>query len=357
MIKKIIVRWQRRYQKFYTSGHWRLVLDLGIILIILILLLALWLIDSWRPLSDHRSLINPGSINHKPTSYQTMPLDWQVKFKPVVISETNERLTAEIVYKNKADQAMAVSYICYPDGAERALSIQEASDGRFSWLDGQLATALLSGQSGQLTVVWNWQNQPEVFTKQIKIICFLQAKLASQNWFQPQQEFIFKKAGSVRVSAGAYFYTVDGDQVGVGPIPPIVGLPTSYLVTWTLENIGGDLTDVQFAAQLADNATWQGEAGLTGGNLSYDATNRKVNWRIAEWSDDAPQKQASFYVAINPTKEMIGQLVPLIQVGQWRANDSWSEKVWQGELPALTSNLDYDNHSKGQGQVRDWLER
>jgi len=352
MIRKIIARWQRRYQRFYAQRHWRLALDLGIILLILVLAATWWLIHSWRPLIDNHFWTNLSTFSHKPATYKTMPLAWQVKFKPVVISRADEQLTAEITYENKADRVIAINYICHPDGSEQVLPIQEVSDSRFSWPDGPLIAELGPRQSGQLIVVWNWHNQPAVTGRQVKVVCLLQANLASQNWFQPEQEFTFKKIGSVRVLAGAYFYTVDGDQVGIGPIPPIVGLPTSYLVTWTLENSGGDLSDVQFSAKLADSAVWQGEAGMTGGTLSYDADNRKINWRIAEWPQDATQKQASFYVSITPDQTMVGQIIPLIQTGEWRAADSWSEKTWQGDLPALSSNLDYDSRTKGQGQVQ-----
>lgn len=356
MIRKIIAIWQRRYHRFYTRGYWRIVLDLGIVMLVFILLILLLLIKNSTISLDGRFWSNLQSAQRRAVRYKNLPLDWQVKFRLVVIDKTTKYLVADINYTNQADQAIAISYSCYPGNSQHFLPLQEASDDRFSWSDGQLITELAPRQTGQLTVNWSWSAQPAAASKQIKLVCRLQAKSASQNWLQPDQEFSFKKAGSVQATAGAYFYTSDGDQVGIGPLPPIVGLPTSYLITWTLENAGGDLSDVQFSAQLADNTVWQGEAGLTGGNLSYDAVNRKINWRVAEWPDEAPKKQASFYVSINPTEEMVGKIVPLIKPGEWRADDNWSEKIWRGELPALSSNLDYDSRSKGQGEVQTWLE-
>lgn len=357
MIRKIIAIWQRRYQRFYTKGHWRIVLDLGVVMLVFILLILLLLIKNSTISLDGRFWSNFQAVQKQAVRYKIMPLTWQVKFRPVVIDKNTNQLVADINYSNQSDQAIAIVYSCYPGNSQHFLPLQEVSDDRFSWSDGQLIAELTPRQTGQLTVNWSWSAQPAAASKQIKLVCRLQAKSASQNWLQPDQEFSFKKAGSVQATAGAYFYTSDGDQVGIGPLPPIVGLPTSYLITWTLENAGGDLSDIQFSAQLADNASWHGEAGLTGGNLSYDAANRKINWRISQWPDEAPKKQASFYISINPSEEMIGQIVPLIKAGEWRADDNWSEKIWRGSLPALSSNLDYDSRSRGQGEVQSWLEQ
>ncbi len=357
MIRKIITIWQRRYQRFYTNGYWRIVFDLGAVLLVFILLILLLLIKNSAVSLDGRFWSNLRATNRQVTLYKEMPIEWQIKFRPTVIDKETNQLVADINYANLADQPINIAYSCHYGGSQQQLPLKDVSDARFTWPDGQLTTELTEGQSGQLTVGWSWSAQPAATSKEIKIICRLQAGLASQAWLKPDQEFIFKKSGSVQATAGAYFYTNDGDQVGIGPLPPIVGLPTSYLITWSLENAGGDLTDVQFSAQLADNVVWQGEAGLTGGNLSYDDANHKINWRIVEWPDEAPKKQVNFYVSINPTTEMVGRVMPLLQEGEWRADDSWSEKVWRGRLPALSTNLDYDSRSKGQGEVQNWPEQ
>ncbi|HPX64206.1 MAG TPA: hypothetical protein PLA53_02105 [bacterium] len=356
MIKKIITIWQRRYQRFYTRGYWRIVFDVGAIILVFILLILLLLIKNSAISLDKRLWSSLRVPNRPTTHYKEMPLDWQIKFRPTVIGKTTNQLVADINYTNLANQPINIAYSCYYGSSQQRLPLKDIADTNFTWSDGQLTTELAAGQSGQLTVSWLWSAQPAASSKEIKIICRLQAGLASQTWVKPDQGFVFKKSGAVQATAGAYFYTNDGDQVGIGPLPPIVGLPTSYLISWSLENAGGDLTDMQFSAQLADNVAWQGEAGLTGGHLSYDAANRKVNWRMTEWPDKAPKKQVNFYISLNPTAEMVGHIMPLIKEGEWRVNDSWSEKVWRGRLPALSTNLDYDSRSKGQGEVQNWLE-
>lgn len=357
MIRKIITIWHRRYQRFYTRGYWRIVFDAGAVFLVFILLILLLLIKNSAVSLDGRFWSNLRSTSRQVAHYKEMPLEWQIKFRPTVIDKETNQLVADINYANLANQPINIAYSCHYGGSQQQLPLKDVSDASFTWPDGQLTTELAAGQSGQLTVSWLWSAQPAATSKEIQVICRLQAGLASQIWLKPDQEFVFKKSGAVQATAGAYFYTNDGDQVGIGPLPPIVGLPTSYLITWSLENAGGDLTDMQFSAQLADNVVWQGEAGLTGGNLSYDVANRKVNWRISQWPDEAPKKQVNFYVSLNPTAEMVGHVIPLIKEGEWRVDDSWSEKVWRGRLPALSTNLDYDSRSKGQGEVQNWLEQ
>lgn len=358
MIRKIIAKGQQRYQRFYLGRHWVLALDLGIIVLILVLAMAWWMIHDSQGLINRWLSDSLRPLTHRPVVYKQLPLTWQVNFKPVVISDGSEILTAEINYASQAKAAaIEINYVCQKQDNQQLLVIKKVADQNFRILDNQLIGEVVNQSTSSLTVDWQLADYQPKAERQVKIICQLQAKLGSQTWQEPSQEFVFKKSGTVQATAGAYFYTKEGDQVGIGPLPPIVGLPTSYLVTWTLDNDGGDLTDVQLAAQLADGVTWQGEAGLTGGNITYDAANRKVNWRIAAWPEAATQKQASFYIAINPTKDMVGRIVPLMKSGQWRATDSWAEKTWQGSLTALSSNLDYDSRSKGQGQVSDWPDR
>ena len=347
MWQAIKTKWKTYCKRFYTGRPWLLVLDIGFIFIIL-LLFCLWrLIVYYEKLPINDNLNLPV---HKAISPKTMPLEWQVVFSSKVIDDALKELTAEMSYKNLASESLTIHYQCEEVKTHRSLMLSlEDSEATtsVSILEKQLAPQ----EIGTSSLILSLPDELLIKGKSLDIDCQLLAYLGQQFWPAVHQQFSFKVAGEVKASAGAYFYTPEGDQVGIGPLPPIAGLPTSYLITWTLENQGGHLSDIQFAAQLAPEVSWQGEAGLTGGTLFYDAANHKVNWRLAEWPVDAIKKQASFYVSLTPTDDMVSTTPLLLSSGQWRANDSWSEKEWQGSLPDLSTNLEYDTHSAGQGQV------
>lgn len=355
MFDKIIKKWQQRYQRFYVGHFWRAIFDLGLIILI-ITLLSLWQLtishNNW--LSAYYDWAIKLPIKRQ-TTYQTMPIIWQASFGPKIVDDSTKRLIIEIGYENKADQSIQIDYGCRESSSNRQLALTQSDNSQLIIDNQRFIIDLAAKQSGRFSVSLADFGNHDVANRQIKIVCDLRAQSDSQSWTAVEQEFVFKVAGSVQTTAGAYFYTADGDQVGIGPLPPMVGLPTSYLITWVLQNSGGDLSDVQFSAELGDGIDWQGEAGLTGGDLFYDSKNNKVNWRIAEWPDKAIQKQASFYVSLNPTKDMVGEIQILIKSGKWSVLDNWTGQKWQGQLPELSTNLDYDFRSKGQGEIRDWL--
>ncbi len=355
MFDKIIKKWQQRYRQFYAGHLWRSIFDLGLVIIIITLL------SLWQLTISHHNWLNTyydWAIKlpvNKPTIYQTMPLVWQTTFGPKIINDSTKRLIIEVGYENKADQPIQVNYGCRESLSGRQLTIVQPDNPKLVIDDQGVSIDLAAKQSGRFSISLIDFSSRDIDSRQIKIVCDLVAQSELQAWPVVEQEFVFKVAGSVQVTAGAYFYTADGDQVGIGPLPPMVGLPTSYLVTWVLQNSGGDLSDIQFSAELGDEIEWQGEAGLTGGNLVYDPQNNKVNWRMADWPDQIVQKQASFYVSINPTKDMVGKIPTLIKLGQWSVIDNWTGQKWQGQLLPLSTNLDNDSRSQGQGEIRDWL--
>ncbi len=347
MWQTIKTKWESYCERFYVGRPWLVVLDIGLIFII-VLLFCLWrLIVYYEQLPIDDDLHLPV---HKVMSYEIMPLEWQVDFNSKIIDDTLKELTAEISYKNLANESLTINYQCEEIKTHKPLmlSLENSEDtATVSILEKQLAPKEIGTSSLTLFLPGDLLTKG----KSLDINCQLSAHVGQQFWPIVHQQFSFKVAGEVKASAGAYFYTPEGDQVGIGPLPPIVGLPTSYLITWTLENQGGHLSDIQFSAHLAPGVSWQGEAGLTGGTLFYDAANHKVNWRLVEWPDDAIKKQANFYVSLIPTNDMVSTTPLLLYSGQWRANDSWSEKEWRGNLPDLSTNLEYDTHSVGQGQV------
>lgn len=351
MWQTIKEKWRAYCKRFYTGRPWLVVLDVGLIFFIILLFCL------WRLLVYYEKLPIEGDLNlpaHKVAGYKTMPLEWQTVFSSKIIDSSLKELTAEISYKNLASEPLIINYQCAEAKTHKSLAFRLEDDEATTSVN-ILEKQLMPQESGTSSLVLFLSDDLLIKGQTLNIDCQLVAQLGQQSWPAVHQQFSFKIAGEVKALAGGYFYTPEGDQVGIGPLPPTVGLPTSYLITWTLENQGGDLSDIQFSAQLAKDVTWQGEAGLTGGTLFYDASNHKVNWRIAEWPADVTKKQANFYISITPTKDMVGKVPLLLYDGQWRAKDSWSEKEWGGNLPDLSTNLEYDPHSAGQGEVVDIL--
>src|SRR3989344_3488044 len=55
---------------------------------------------------------------------------------------------------------------------------------------------------------------------------------------------------TIKLQSSAKYYTTEGEQLGLGPIPPIAGQPTRY---WLFINVSGfthDLSDASVSAKL-----------------------------------------------------------------------------------------------------------
>ncbi len=64
---------------------------------------------------------------------------------------------------------------------------------------------------------------------------------------------------SIVISAAARYYSATGDQVGVGPISPIVGQATRYWIVWSVDPGVNGLKDVTLSGALPSDARATGK--------------------------------------------------------------------------------------------------
>ncbi len=76
------------------------------------------------------------------------------------------------------------------------------------------------------------------------------------------------------------YFSAYGDQLGVGPIPPIAGIPTKYWIFWHFKNQGNKLSDFKVSADLAENAIWSGENSLNKGRIDFDKEKKIFIWSV-----------------------------------------------------------------------------
>ncbi len=107
------------------------------------------------------------------------------------------------------------------------------------------------------------------------------------------------------VSVRVRFDTDEGDQIGVGPMPPRVGEATRMWVTWSLSSTNADLSRVQFRALLPMGVRWTGKSALPNGGY-LDQIEQTTLWTLPSWSADDGGATASFEIELRPTQRMRG---------------------------------------------------
>jgi len=159
-------------------------------------------------------------------------------------------------------------------------------------------------------------------------------------------------ASELNVTSVAYYNSPQGDQLGAGPLPPIAYLPTNYWVFWNTQG-NGDFDNFVMSAQLPLGIELTESESLLAGSLNYNASSRKIIWRVSKLDSGNGKYRAGFEVQLIPEEEHIGKVVNLLTNTKYHADDSLGKKSVEGVINNLTTNLDFDKINKGQGVVLD----
>jgi len=147
------------------------------------------------------------------------------------------------------------------------------------------------------------------------------------------------------------YFTQNGEQIGVGPLPPQVGEETSYWVVWSIGPTEAELKNVSISTQLAKGVRATGAfASVVPGNFSAQGNN--VSWAIPSLPiiDGEPETFA-FEISFIPTGEFSGQTPMLLNESFTTAVEQRSGSVMRAEYEALDTNLEFDAQAKGRGKV------
>jgi len=179
--------------------------------------------------------------------------------------------------------------------------------------------------------------------------------LDNQNDNQTVKPEIIIKPTNIEFQSFARYYTEDGEQLGVGPLPPVDGRPTKY---WLFINISGfnhDLEDILISAQLPANVSLTGKSSITqGDNISYENAARKIKWRADNLlaKDNRRPIGIAFEVEIIPYFNQIGQTAILLADISISAIDTLIQQPVTKTNPDIDTNLVADKLSGQNGIIQ-----
>ncbi len=149
-----------------------------------------------------------------------------------------------------------------------------------------------------------------------------------------------------------------GDQLGRGPLPPLVGEETKYWVFMTIRGTTNDLENLKMDADLGPGVTFTGKQSVSyGESLNYNTTDHSITWTIGSLPPTlAPGSQmvsVAFEVAITPTADMIGKTPTLLASPLVSARDTFTGTFVSARGSTITTNLPYDSMAAGLGVVEE----
>jgi len=160
-----------------------------------------------------------------------------------------------------------------------------------------------------------------------------------------------KILSDLKVSSKAVYYSAQGDQLGVGPLPPVVGVPTSYWIFWEVDNDGNDVNNFTVSAELPDNVVWTNQKSLLAGKLRFGEIGRKAVWTIDDLVPSGGKYRAGFEVQLVPTSNDLGKVPTLLTNTQYSADDIFVDQGIVGQLSNVDANLKDDPVTSGKGKV------
>jgi hypothetical protein len=154
------------------------------------------------------------------------------------------------------------------------------------------------------------------------------------------------------IQAFARYYTNEGDQLGLGPVPPQVNIPTRYWIIINPKTSNNSIADFKLVAQLPNNVSLTGRTSTTAPkNIIYQENNHQIVWQL---DSIAPQEGffgAAFEIEITPTKDLVGQTAPLLQSLKATALDSITGRVFNLNLSNITTDLVNDKLEESSGII------
>ncbi len=152
---------------------------------------------------------------------------------------------------------------------------------------------------------------------------------------------------------GRYF-TEDGTPIGTGPLPPKVGQPTVYRVTWVVQNSLHELTDLTATTILPQGVKWTGvNRTVEAGSLSFDETGRKATWRLNRLPTSVKSVTISFDVEVTPEAEDAGKIIDITGDNRLEGFDKDVGSVILKTAPSIGTDLLGDENASGKGVVQE----
>lgn len=164
-------------------------------------------------------------------------------------------------------------------------------------------------------------------------------------------------SSDLRAQAFARYYSVEGDQIGRGPIPPIVGETTKYWVFVHLDNQIHPLSDVRVSGILPQGVNSTGRSSVTeGGGINFDSASGSFTWDVGTMPDyktnfSKRNYGVAFEVAVTPSPGSIGNTITLANDIEVQAKDTVTGQILTLQLDRVTTNLEQDAYAGGDGLV------
>lgn len=353
MIKFIKHKWAIRRERFYKKNRWHLVLDISLGLIIILLVAVLITLYSYRP--NMSKVINQPLPDRLELDLNNLPLvfDFSVASSSFSISDGAE---LKINLNNNSKLAVSdiridlltvgnnfsISKLGLVDTSDQNVQI-ETSNKQI------IISSLNPGETKEIKVKVNFRSK-DIANRTIKWQAKEEYTVKGQNMKGLVDLPDLYLAAELSAQAVVYYNSPQGDILGSGPLPPLVGLPTNYWVFFEVKS-AGEFKNLVFSAKLPKGVELTNKRSLLAGNFTYNTSSRQVIWTVPELKNQSDSYRVGFDIQFIPNAEQFDQIAVLLSNLKCYATDSLTGKTSYVGLIDLNTNLDFDQINKGEGKI------
>lgn len=162
----------------------------------------------------------------------------------------------------------------------------------------------------------------------------------------------FRFRTDATLTAEARYFSEEGVPLGNGPLPPVVGQTTRYRIFWDITKSIHELHTIRVSATLAKHVAWSGKFTSSAGDVTYDATNKRVSWTLNRMPNDVQDVHATFDLELTPSIFDAGRFGDLLNETRFETVDADIGEQIVRNKPPLTTDLQNDEAAKSKGVVR-----
>jgi len=341
MLQIINKHFRGRYTKHYRRGYWHIIADAALLFAALSLAAIFTGIMMYKPSQKIVSLFfipNPQQgIEVPDKNYEPLELSfaWQKQF----INRKDKKADLSIEIKNISPNnidSVKISFLDLDDTsvlmADSALSINDVASN--------------SAQTLNHNIPLNFGSEK----KNIVIKAKVEYKINNRDFEKEISLPILPIKTDIFVKAAAIYTSPDGDKLGLGPLPPIVGEPTNYWVFFEAES-DGNISSFILTADLPQGVEFSSNYSLLTGKLEYDQVNRRIKWTIDNINAEDGKQNLGVEVVLIPKKEQIGLIPVLVNNIKYKAKDRNLDTDIVSNVASIDTSLPTDHFNKDKGKV------
>ena len=268
----------------------------------------------------------------------------EINGNPEYVASPGEWLHYEIYFKNIGEEDLKNLFlICQLEGEAFDFDTIETEKGIY--------------QTGDNSIVFDWRKNPKLQLLQPmeegKVEFWIKLKDELGRVREPQvknrifisqarEEFVTKISSKLLISQKGFFE----DEVfgNSGPLPPEVGVTTTYTIIWKIESTYSKFKDLKLKATLPKNVSLTGKIFPDSeiSKFSFDPESREIVWTVDELNPEEI-KSLAFQIALLPKKKDKGTTPLLIGELEVSGQDSWSGKILERKTDSLNTFLKDDS--------------